>query len=326
MKKSLLPLLQCPKSKSPLQLVEAEYNGDDIESGWLVSATGERYAIANGIPRFVPAENYATGFGLQWNHFRRTQLDSYSGHPISSDRFYSYTAWTADQLRGKRVLDVGCGAGRFAEIALAAGAQVVAVDYSSAVDACRANHSDKPMLDVVQGDVYALPFVAASFDFVYCLGVLQHTPDVHAAFAALPPMLKRGGHLAIDLYPKLKRNVLWPKYWLRPFTRHVNSNTLFAFVERAVPVLLPLSIALGRLPLVGRQLRKLIPVANYEGVFPLSAKQLSEWAVLDTFDMFGPAYDSPQSVDTVTAWFVEAGLHDIWVQRMGFVVGRGTRD
>ena len=83
------------------------------------------------------------------------------------------------------VLDVGCGAGRFAEIALRTGAKVVALDYSTAVDACYANLGHHENLEVVQGDVYALPFVGRSFPFVYSLGVLQHTPDVRTAFAAL---------------------------------------------------------------------------------------------------------------------------------------------
>ncbi|MEP6781841.1 MAG: class I SAM-dependent methyltransferase [Gemmatimonadaceae bacterium] len=304
-------------------MVDAKLNGDDVEEGWLVSREGVRYAITRGIPRFVPADNYATGFGLQWNHFRRTQLDSFSGHPITHDRFYSFTGFTPQELRGKRVLDVGCGAGRFAEIALAAGATVVALDYSSAVDACRANHADKPQLDVVQGDIYALPFELGGFDFVYCLGVLQHTPDARAAFAALPPMLKPGAKLAIDLYPKLLRNALWPKYWLRPITSRMNADKLFARVQRMVPVLLPISLAVGRLPVVGKQLRKFVPVVNYEGVLPLSPVQVKEWAVLDTFDMLAPAYDNPQTVETVREWFNAAGLVNILVERMGFVIGRG---
>ncbi|MEP6763878.1 MAG: class I SAM-dependent methyltransferase [Gemmatimonadaceae bacterium] len=298
-------------------------NGDSVEEGWLVSREGARYAITRGIPRFVPADNYATGFGLQWNHFRRTQLDSFSGHSITHDRFYRFTGFTPQELRGKRVLDVGCGAGRFAEIALAAGAHVVALDYSSAVDACGTNHADKPQLDVVQGDVYALPFEFASFDFVYCLGVLQHTPNVHAAFAALPAMLKPGAKLAIDLYPKLLRNALWPKYWLRPITRRMDAGKLFSLVERMVPVLLPISLAVGRLPVVGQQLRKFLPVVNYEGVLPLSPSQVKEWAVLDTFDMLAPAYDNPQNVETVREWFNAAGLVNVLVKRMGFVIGRG---
>jgi SAM-dependent methyltransferase len=129
---------------------------------------------------------------MQWNHFAKTQLDSHSGHPISADRFWTSTGWNPDALKDRWVLDVGCGSGRFAEVALAAGAQVVALDYSSAVDACAANLGHHPRFHVIQGDIYALPFAPGSFDFVYSLGVLQHTPDVARAFAALPPMLVGG--------------------------------------------------------------------------------------------------------------------------------------
>lgn len=325
MRPSLLPLLRCPVDHSPLALVDAEVTGDDIVTGTLVSAAGARYPIVRSVPRFVPANNYAGSFGMQWNHFRQTQLDSHSGHPITRDRFYRYTGWSPEELRGKRVLDVGCGAGRFAEIALNAGAELVALDYSSAVDACRLNHAAAPNLDVVQGDIYALPFAPASFDYVYCLGVLQHTPDVHASFRALPPMLHSGGKLAIDLYPKLAINVLWPKYWLRPLTSRMNAERLFTLVQRAVPVLLPVSRLLGRVPVAGKQLRKVVPVSNYEGVFPLDDAQVREWAVLDTYDMLAPAYDQPQTVSTVREWFSAEGLRDIFVERMGFVVGRGVR-
>lgn len=325
MRRALLSLLRCPATGTLLELVEARGAADEVETGTLRSASGLRYPVVRGIPRFVPATNYADSFGLQWNRFRRTQLDSDSGHPISRDRFFRYTGWRPEELRDARVLDVGCGAGRFTEVALAAGANVVAVDYSSAVDACHENHATSSRLDVVQADVYALPLSPGAFDFVYCMGVLQHTPDVRRAFLALPPMLRRGGRLAVDVYPKLRRNAIWPKYWLRPFTRRLPADRLFRMVERLVPVLLPASRALGRVPMVGRHLRWAIPVANYEGVLPLSPRQQSEWAVLDTFDMLAPTYDQPQDEATLRAWFAEAGMGDVFVERMGFVVGRGTR-
>ncbi len=296
-----------------------------IESGELATADEAHvYPIVGGIPRFVPRSNYASSFGLQWNRFRATQLDSHSGLRISHDRFYKFTGWKPEQLAGKRVLDVGCGAGRFTEIALDAGASVVAIDYSSAVDACRANH-DSERLDVVQADIYALPFEPATFDFVYCLGVLQHTPDVHRAFAALPAQLRSGGRLAVDLYARLWRNLLWSKYWLRPLTKRMNAQTLFRAVERAVPVLLPLSRAITAIPALGPKLRYAVPVVNYEGTYPLSKSQLREWAVLDTFDMLAPAHDHPQTLTTLREWFNEADLQEISVERIGFIVGRGTR-
>lgn len=322
---SHLPLLRCPRTREALELIDAVYGDFGIESGTLVARNGASYPVLRGIPRFVPAENYAESFGLQWNRFRRTQLDCVSGTSISRDRFYRYTGWSPDELRGKRVLDVGCGAGRFTEVALDAGAEVVAIDYSSASDACLQNHRARAGLTVLQADIYQLPFAPGSFDFVYCLGVLQHTPNVRAAFLALPPQVAPGGRLTVDLYPRLAGNVLWPKYWLRPFTRRLPKPTLMSAVEAAVPVLLPVSRLLGRLPGVGRKLRHVVPVVNYEGVLPLSDAQLKEWAVLDTFDMLSPTHDHPQSAEALQRWFQEAQMTDVLVKRDGFLIGRGTR-
>lgn len=203
MKQELLQRLRCPRSRQPLLLETAGSNlplgldpAGEIMEGWLVSEDGQhRYPIRNGIPRFVPKSNYADNFGMQWNHFAKTQLDSHSGHPISAERFWKATDWNADEMKDCWVLDAGCGSGRFAEIALSTGAQVVALDYSSAVDACYANLRHHPNLHVVQGDIYAMPFALESFPFIYSLGVLQHTPDVAEAFAALPPLV--GGGVAL---------------------------------------------------------------------------------------------------------------------------------
>ncbi len=272
-----------------------------------------------------PAGNYADNFGLQWNRFRKTQLDSHTGVSVSHDQLYEFSGLAPAALNGKRVLDVGCGAGRFTEVALAAGARVVALDFSSAVDACWSNHRLHPRLDVIQCDIYQLPLAPASFHFVFCIGVLQHTPDARGAFMSLPGQLTEGGQLTVGVYAKVLLNLLWPKYWLRPITKRMNPQRLFRLVEAIVPVLLPVSRAIGRIPLVGRKLRYAIPVANHEGDWPLSEPQLREWAVLNTYDMFSAAYDAPQSAATLRAWFGDAGLQDVWVGRLKFMVGRGRK-
>jgi hypothetical protein len=65
---------------------------------------------------------------------------------------------------------------------------------------------------------------------------------------------------------------------------------------------------------------------NHRPAFPrLSSQQIREWAVLDTFDMFGPAYDQPQSEDTLRSWAGESGLREVTVFRSGQVIARGTR-
>ena len=326
MKTELLELLRCPTTGLGLHLEGCDDSKQFVEDGWLVSDDGQqRYSVIKGIPRFVLQSNYADNFGMQWNHFRQTQLDSHSGHPISTERFWLATGCKPEQLKDQWVLDVGCGAGRFAEVALLAGAKVVALDYSSAVDACYANLKHHPNLHVVQGDIYALPFAPGSFPFVYSLGVLQHTPDVAKAFAALPLMLTGGGRLCTDFYWKRIITMLHAKYLFRPLTKRMDQGKLFHFLQRWVPTLLAISQALGCVPLLGRGLRRIVPVADYTGRFPLSDQQLKEWALLDTFDMLAPTYDNPQSAATVREWFELAGLVEIEVGHWSHLVGRGIK-
>lgn len=329
MRIELLSVLCCPRSGQSLVLevgTAAETPAGQIESGWLVSQDGaHRYPIRNGIPRFVPPSNYADNFGMQWNHFSKTQLDSHSGVPISADRFWLATGWRPEEIRGKWVLDVGCGSGRFAEVAAGAGAQVVALDYSSAIDACCANLGHLPNVHFVHGDVYALPFRKGFFPYVYSLGVLQHTPDVRAAFDALPPLVAPGGKLCVDYYWKRLRTMMNPKYALRPITRRMPRDKLFEILVKRVPAMLSLSQALGRVPLIGKGLQRFVPVVDYTGIYPLSAEQLREWALLDTFDMLGPAYDNPQTAPTVRRWCQEAGISDIEILHAGHLVARGIK-
>jgi hypothetical protein len=76
---------------------------------------------------------------------------------------------------------------------------------------------------------------------------------------------------------------------------------------------------------VGKLLKRVVPVANYDGIYPLTEPQLLEWALLDTFDMLAPAYDQPQTAATARRWLEQAGLREIEVLKAGHLVGRGTK-
>ncbi len=312
MNPSLVEILACPTCDAALSLEAREMNGSRVRTGTLTCASGHRFPIERHIPRFVAAEQYAANFGMQWNRFKRTQLDCYNGTTISRDRFRLVTGWHEGSLAGLRVLDAGCGAGRFAQVALEDGAEVIAIDLSSAVDACVDNLADRyPRLQVVQASIYELPFREGTFDRIYSIGVLQHTPDVGAAVKALPRFLKPGGKLAYWIYEKKLVSLLMPRYPMRVITKRMAQGKLFALLERWVPTLLKLSNAAAKVPLVGPYLRKLVPVANYTGTLPLNETQIREWALLDTFDWLAPAYDQPQTYATVSAWLSEAGCKNI---------------
>ena len=85
------------------------------------------------------------------------------------------------------------------------------------------------------------------------------------------------------------------------------------------------STILKSIPMLGIYLMRLIPVANYTNVYPLSKDQLKEWALLDTFDMLAPAYDNPQSPKTIQKWMKEEGLTNIEILHANLLAIRGIK-
>ena len=183
------------KFVSPIDGSELVIVGDT-----LVDKRGNSFPILKDIPRFVELENYSSSFGFQWNEFDKTQVDEHSKNSISRDRFYRSTRWTNESLYGAKVLEVGSGSGRFTQIMLEAGADLYSFDYSNAVEANARNNGDYENLTLCQASVYDIPFRKEYFDKVFCLGVIQHTPDVEKSFAMMLKCLKPGGEIAIDVY------------------------------------------------------------------------------------------------------------------------------
>ena len=329
MRKEHVQFLVCPSCRGELELSEIREEGaQGIKSGLLrCSRCRSSYPVIRHIPRFVPEQNYASGFGLQWTVHARTQYDSYTGVPISETRFFEETQWPR-RLDGERVLEVGCGSGRFTVHAASTGALVVSMDYSNAVDANFAANGDRPNLLIVQSDLYHLPFQLGSVDRIFCFGVLQHTPDVHRSFRAIEEGLKPGGHLVVDVYRKpqgLKRLVA-TKYWVRPISRRVPPHRLYSLTRAYVRLMWPVARMVSRIPRIGKKLNWMLLIADYRGVYPLAEHHLKEWAILDTFDMLAPAYDQPQTLEAIQRWFDDAKFSDIDVH-YGFngIEGRGRK-
>lgn len=320
MKPAALEYLRAPATGARLEIesVALEEAGEIKQGELRSSETGERYPITNFIPRFVPDSSYTASFGEQWNRYRRTQIDRFNGLTLSRDRFYEGTRWTPEQLSGQRILEVGCGAGRFTEVMLDAGVDLYSIDYSTAVDACWANHGPHPRLFVAQADLFAMPFAQAAFDKVFCYGVVQHTPDVKRAVLSLIPFLKPGGEIAIDIYLKLPWIYRWTaKNWYRPITKRMSRERLRSIIEWYVPRWIPIDNMCQRIPVLRSIVPAIVPCWNYTGMLPLTEDQIKKWAILDTFDALSPWYDSPQTIPVVRSWFEEAGLEAIEVRAGG---------
>jgi len=202
-KETFVDLLVCPETKAPFKLEVKESRGGEIVSGGLVSTgTGRRYPIIDGIPRILNEDelemNYASNFYYYW-----TRMDWRVYH--ESTRFWELTEWKPEDLRGKFILDAGCGGGRWLYHMARAGGRMVALDYTRAIEKARQECKDFKDIDYVQGDIFKLPFKESLFDIVHCHGVLMATPSPERGVKHLARMVKPGGELAVLLYHELSR-------------------------------------------------------------------------------------------------------------------------
>ncbi|MDQ3665039.1 MAG: methyltransferase domain-containing protein [Acidobacteriota bacterium] len=313
MKIQLLDVLACPQCGGALTCTATETdNAGEVLTGRLDCASGaHQFPIEDTIPRFVPRNNYAASFGYQWNQFKLEQLDSANGTKLSATRFYAETGWTKDWLKGKWVLDAGCGAGRFLDVAADSEAEVVGLDISSAIDAARVNLAGRKNVHLVEASIYEPPFRPGVFDGCYCIGVVQHTPNPQLAMGTLPRVLRPGGRIAITAYERKPWTMFYAKYWLRPLTKRLDKQKLLAGIKGAMVVMFPLTNVLFRLPFAGRLFMFAIPVANYVHEHALTPQQRYDWAILDTFDMLSPQYDFPRTQQEIEEALSAAGVVEL---------------
>jgi SAM-dependent methyltransferase len=110
-----------------------------------------------------------------------------------------------DGYAGRRVLDVGCGAGtdlaRFAK----GGAVVFGVDLSpSAIALARQNFEQQRLqADLREADGASLPFASDTFDLVYAHGVVQYTSNPARLVEECRRVLKPGGEAVFQVYNRI---------------------------------------------------------------------------------------------------------------------------
>ena len=96
-----------------------------------------------------------------------------------------------EPLAGRRLLDLGCGKGRFAAHLRAAGADVIGLDRSAAMLAGAEG------LPRVLASALRLPFAASAFDGVFAVEVFEHLTRIDDVLIELLRVLRPGGILAI---------------------------------------------------------------------------------------------------------------------------------
>jgi len=315
LKLGLLRLLVCPTCQHPFHLQAEESDGDELLRAWLACrGCGARYPVVGGIPRILPPAlieeqtRTAEAFGWEWTHFSRLH-----GARLYIEQFLDWIApLSIDDVRGKTILDGGCGMGRFAAACSDLGAkEVVAVDISDAVEAAHQNTRHLPNVHIVQADIYNLPLRkdAGDFDFAFSIGVLHHLPDPEEGFCSLVRHLKPGGTMAAWVYGY--ENNEWLVHYVNPIRLWITSrlpHPLLCMLSFAIALPLHLVLKLVYAPV--DRIRSFAPARSwlpYKYFFWLSRFVFRHTHHVIFDHLVAPKADYLKR-DEFAAWFDHAGL------------------
>lgn len=133
-----------------------------------------------------------------WHDEReRDEREQAVGDGLPMAPWHRLTIGHLPEVRGKRVLEIGCGRGLFARYLADQGAELVAADFSPAAIAHARVRLQSHHADVIVADVQAIPFADGTFDVVISQETLEHVPDPDKGLAELVRVTKLGGTLIV---------------------------------------------------------------------------------------------------------------------------------
>jgi ubiquinone/menaquinone biosynthesis C-methylase UbiE/uncharacterized protein YbaR (Trm112 family) len=280
--------------------------GIEVNEGELVADTGSRYPIVGGIPRLFSEQtrgwlkkNQET-FSLEWKMFRFGERNW--GQSIEFRRELFLRAWglTRDELpelKGKLILDAGCGSGLLSmNMADHFGMEVVAMDLAFGIEQAYRKNTN-PYVYYLQGSVLEPPLRRATFEMVYCAGVLVALPDTRNGFRVLTPLLAPGGRCFIWVYHPIDA-----RHHPRDRRKMALYNWIRVNVTSRLPIRLQRMIYSTWIPpyLVKRSISNLFARERDERTV---RERMQDWV-----DMFSPLYQNRHTEEEVLEWFRAEGF------------------
>jgi len=246
-------------------------------------------------------------FGEEWskfNSFSDVDLN------VTGDEYFDIVP--EHVYKDKKVLDAGCGTGRWSKYISAKASEIEAVDPSAAVFSAASVLQGCDNARVSQASIDNLPFADNSFDFVFSLGVLHHIPDTQNAMNKCVLKVKPGGLFLVYLYYSLdNRGLLFRAlFYISNMMRKIVSK-LPSAIKKMVCDLLAVVIYLPFISI--SKLFSLLGLDNLIKYIPLSYYSNKSLNIIrnDSLDRFGTPLEQRFSKKEIEAMMRNAGLNEI---------------
>lgn len=241
-----------------------------------------RYLAADTIRDMPLTRKTRKSFDFQWENIPdgEATLSDAAFRSECVNLICRYTETDPGWFVGRRVLDAGCGGGRYTWGIATLGAEVVAVDQSeNALASARRACADVVEARVTfrQADLLDDLPLEPGFDLVWCFGVLHHTGDTHRSFRNVARLVRPGGKLFLMIYgePSL--------------------DEPYDFRERAEYA----------------RLRRLTRNRSYEEKIKIIQREKPGKDLHGWFDAVSPAINDSYTFEEIEGWLIDAGFSDI---------------
>lgn len=238
---------------------------------------------------------------------------------FSDDEQFLFQDWIhpvrLDDLRGKSVLECGCGGGQHTSLVAPYAAEVVAVDLNTA-DIARQRNKQFPNVQFVEADVAAMD-LKRQFDVVFSVGVVHHTDNPDKTIETMKRHVKPGGRMIVWVYSSEGNFMM--EYMVEParklFLKYLSRGGL-ATLSKIITALMYIPIyTVYLLPL------RFLPYYDYFNNF----RKLSfERNVLNVFDKLNAPQVQFITRERVEKWFNASDFEDVHISPYVGVSWRGS--
>ncbi|MBF0445709.1 MAG: class I SAM-dependent methyltransferase [Magnetococcales bacterium] len=316
MKQWMLQFIADERLPSPHNIISDDEKDGEIINGKIVSISeplATPVDILMGVPvladKNVIDSDTAKSFGFEWGTHLEGKIEAESrfGYSIEQeiDYFFTATQESKESIKGKTILDGGCGpASLTAGIAKLGPKHMVGIDINTALFSAYHHQHSQQNLGIFLCNILDHQLKPESFDLVWSSGVIHHTPDPKAGFEALAKCVKPEGKLYIWVYgdhfsPIVAVRDVLEIFGLRSWSHGVIMNLSHFFAALTLPAVWLVQLLAILIP----------PLGNSATVRNISDRWGKHGALrMIWFDVLSPKYRYKYSRSTLKQWFNEAGF------------------